>query len=70
MPQDDHPYRSVLYMPGSRPRALEKARTLAADVQKLQQETTALDAERNELVASNTQIGSEIAHGSTMDLTI
>lgn len=31
MPQDAHPYRSVLYMPGSRPRALEKARTLAAD---------------------------------------
>ena len=31
MPQDAHPYRSVLYMPGSRARALEKARTLAAD---------------------------------------
>ncbi len=28
---DLHPYRSVLYMPGSNPRALEKARTLAAD---------------------------------------
>ena len=25
------PRRSVLYMPGSNPRALEKARTLAAD---------------------------------------
>jgi citrate lyase beta subunit len=31
MQQDAHPYRSVLYMPGSRPRALEKARTLPAD---------------------------------------
>ena len=29
MPQDAHPYRSVLYMPGSRPRALEKARGAA-----------------------------------------
>ena len=29
MPQDTHPYRSVLYMPGSRPRALEKARVAA-----------------------------------------
>lgn len=26
-----HPYRSVLYMPGSNPRALEKARSLPAD---------------------------------------
>jgi len=25
------PYRSVLYIPGSKPRALEKARTLAVD---------------------------------------
>ena len=31
MQQDVHPYRSVLYMPGSRPRALEKARSLPAD---------------------------------------
>ena len=31
MEQAAHPYRSVLYMPGSRQRALEKARTLAAD---------------------------------------
>ena len=31
MQQDTHPYRSVLYMPGSRPRALEKARSLPAD---------------------------------------
>jgi (3S)-malyl-CoA thioesterase len=27
----DRPFRSVLYIPGSKPRALEKARTLAAD---------------------------------------
>jgi citrate lyase beta subunit len=31
MQQDAHPYRSVLYLPGSRPRALEKARSLPAD---------------------------------------
>ncbi len=31
MSMDAHPYRSVLYMPGSRPRALEKARSLPAD---------------------------------------
>ncbi len=31
MEQAAHPYRSVLYMPGSRDRALEKAKTLAAD---------------------------------------
>ena len=31
MPQPVRPYRSVLYIPGSRERALEKARTLAAD---------------------------------------
>ena len=31
MPEAAHPYRSTLYMPGSRPRALEKARTLPAD---------------------------------------
>ncbi len=31
MPATDRPRRSVLYMPGSNPRALEKGRTLAAD---------------------------------------
>lgn len=31
MQGDFHPYRSVLYMPGANARALEKARTLAAD---------------------------------------
>lgn len=31
MEHNHHPYRSVLYMPGSNPRALDKARSLAAD---------------------------------------
>jgi len=31
MPQEMRPYRSVLYIPGSKPRALDKARTLATD---------------------------------------
>ena len=31
MPQDMRPYRSVLYIPGSKERALEKARTLPVD---------------------------------------
>ncbi|QYX56672.1 CoA ester lyase [Roseovarius sp. SCSIO 43702] len=31
MDMTTHPYRSVLYIPGSKERALEKARTLAAD---------------------------------------
>ncbi|HEY0522820.1 MAG TPA: CoA ester lyase, partial [Stellaceae bacterium] len=31
MPATARPRRSMLYMPGSNPRALEKARTLAAD---------------------------------------
>src|SRR5271169_4405333 len=31
MPTDARPRRSMLYMPGSNPRALEKARTLPAD---------------------------------------
>ena len=54
MPQDDHPYRSVLYMPGSRPRALEKARTLPADALILDLEDAVAPAEKpraRELVA-------------------
>lgn len=31
MDHTDHPYRSVLYIPGSKERALDKARTLACD---------------------------------------
>ena len=54
MPQDDHPYRSVLYMPGSRPRALEKARSLPADALILDLEDAVAPAEKpraRELVA-------------------
>jgi (3S)-malyl-CoA thioesterase len=31
MTRDPHPYRSVLYMPGSNPRALDKAKSIPAD---------------------------------------
>ena len=31
MSEDTRPYRSVLYVPGSKQRALEKARSLAVD---------------------------------------
>jgi citrate lyase beta subunit len=54
MQQDAHPYRSVLYMPGSRPRALEKARTLPADALILDLEDAVLPSEKaraRELVA-------------------
>jgi citrate lyase beta subunit len=54
MPQDAHPYRSDLYMPGSRPRALEKARSLAADALILDLEDAVDPAEKpraRELVA-------------------
>jgi citrate lyase beta subunit len=46
MQRDAHPYRSVLYMPGSRPRALEKARTLAADALILDLEDAVAPAEK------------------------
>lgn len=60
MPQDSHPYRSVLYMPGSRPRALEKARTLAADALILDLEDAVAPAEKvnaRELVAEAVEAG-------------
>ena len=60
MPQDSHPYRSVLYMPGSRPRALEKARTLAADALILDLEDAVAPAEKanaRELVATAVEGG-------------
>ena len=44
--QDAHPYRSVLYMPGSRPRALEKARGLPADALILDLEDAVAPAEK------------------------
>ncbi len=60
MPQDAHPYRSVLYMPGSRPRALEKARSLAADALILDLEDAVAPAEKpraRELVAEAVEAG-------------
>lgn len=60
MSQDAHPYRSVLYMPGSRPRALEKARSLAADALILDLEDAVAPAEKaraRELVAEAVRAG-------------
>ena len=60
MPQDSHPYRSVLYMPGSRPRALEKARSLPADALILDLEDAVAPAEKEnarELVAKAVEDG-------------
>ncbi len=60
MPQDVHPYRSVLYMPGSRPRALEKARSLPADALILDLEDAVAPAEKpraRDLVAAAVETG-------------
>jgi citrate lyase beta subunit len=60
MQQDAHPYRSVLYMPGSRPRALEKARMLPADALILDLEDAVAPAEKvraRELVAEAVKAG-------------
>ena len=60
MPQENHPYRSVLYMPGSRPRALEKARSLPADALILDLEDAVAPAEKpraRELVAEAVAAG-------------
>ena len=60
MPRDAHPYRSVLYMPGSRPRALEKARSLPADALILDLEDAVAPAEKpraRELVAEAVRAG-------------
>jgi citrate lyase beta subunit len=60
MPQEDHPYRSVLYMPGSRARALEKARSLSADALILDLEDAVAPAEKpraRELVAEAVKAG-------------
>jgi citrate lyase beta subunit len=54
MEQSAHPYRSVLYMPGSNERALEKARSLAADALILDLEDAVAPGEKpaaRELVA-------------------
>lgn len=55
-----HPYRSVLYMPGSKPRALEKARSLPADALILDLEDAVVPAEKpaaRELVAEAVEAG-------------
>jgi citrate lyase beta subunit len=60
MPQVDHPYRSVLYMPGSRPRALEKARSLPADALILDLEDAVAPGEKpraRELVGEAVEAG-------------
>ncbi len=60
MDQSATPYRSVLYMPGSKERALEKARTLAADALILDLEDAVAPAEKpaaRELVASAVEAG-------------
>jgi citrate lyase beta subunit len=41
-----HPYRSVLYMPGSKPRALDKARTIPADALILDLEDAVIPEEK------------------------
>ena len=46
MQSEAHPYRSVLYMPGSRERALEKARSLPADALILDLEDAVAPAEK------------------------
>lgn len=54
MQHSDQPYRSVLYMPGSKPRALDKARSLPADALILDLEDAVAPAEKpraRELVA-------------------
>src|SRR5690606_14098564 len=55
-----HPYRSVLYMPGSRERALEKARSLPADALILDLEDAVAPAEKprgREMVAAAVAAG-------------
>jgi citrate lyase beta subunit len=60
MEHNTQPYRSVLYMPGSRPRALEKARGLPADALILDLEDAVAPAEKErarELVAEAVEAG-------------
>lgn len=60
MEHNTQPYRSVLYMPGSRPRALEKARSLAADALILDLEDAVAPAEKSrarDLVAEAVEAG-------------
>lgn len=56
----NHPYRSVLYMPGSNPRALDKARSLPADALILDLEDAVLPSEKpraRDLVAESVETG-------------
>jgi citrate lyase beta subunit len=60
MEHGDRPTRSVLYMPGSKPRALEKARTLAADAVIFDLEDAVLPTEKaraREIVAAAVRAG-------------
>jgi citrate lyase beta subunit len=60
MEQGARPFRSVLYMPGSKPRALEKARGLAADALILDLEDAVAPSEKaraRELVAEAVAAG-------------
>ncbi len=60
MQNQSHPYRSVLYMPGSNPRALDKAKSLAADALILDLEDAVAPAEKpraRELVAEAVRTG-------------
>lgn len=60
MEHGEQPYRSVLYMPGSRERALEKARTLAADALILDLEDAVAPSEKErarDLVADAVRAG-------------
>ncbi|TPE49722.1 HpcH/HpaI aldolase/citrate lyase family protein [Amaricoccus solimangrovi] len=60
MEHNIQPYRSVLYMPGSRPRALEKARNLPADALILDLEDAVAPAEKErarDLVAEAVESG-------------
>ncbi len=60
MEHDFQPYRSVLYMPGSRPRALERARHLPADALILDLEDAVAPTEKpqaRELVAAAVEAG-------------
>ncbi len=55
------PRRSVLYMPGSKPRALEKARGLAADLLILDLEDAGVPAEK---ASARQQVLDALAQGA------
>ena len=57
----DRPYRSALYIPGSRPRALDKARTLATDAILFDLEDAVTPTEK---VAARETLAAELANES------